>query len=147
MSGFSLMELMVVVAIIGILAAFSVPNYYRYLAKAKQTEVALNLASLHTAQQLYFLEHNCYSTDLVALGWEPSGRKSNLSHYSYGFKGKEGAHYFKGASNIECDKFPETHANQNSFVACAAADLQGKGVLDIWTIDESKKVSHVSNGL
>ena len=50
--GFTLIELMIVVAIVAFLAAISIPNYFRYLAKAQQTEVALNLAALHAAQQI-----------------------------------------------------------------------------------------------
>ena len=144
---FSLMELMIVIAIIGILAAFSIPSYHRYLAKAKQTEVALNLASLHAAQQLYFLEHSTYSNDLSALGWEPSGHKNNMTQYSYGFQGQKNNNYFVGAGKIESNSFPTTHANKDSFIACAIGDLQGKGKLDIWTIDESKTIKHISDGL
>lgn len=146
-NAFSLMELMIVIAIVGILAAFSIPSYNRYLAKAKQTEVSLNLASLHAAQQLYFLEHNTYTNDLSVLAWEPSGHKNNMSHYSYGFQGKKNNNYFVGTSQIEANAFPATHAHKDSFIACAIADLQGKGKLDIWTIDESKKITHVADGL
>ena len=53
---FSLIELMIVVAIIIFLAVISVPQYFKYQAKARQAEVAVNLASLHTAMQSYFIE-------------------------------------------------------------------------------------------
>ncbi len=47
-SGFTLIELMIVVAIIGILAAIAIPNFIRFQARARQSEVNVNLKSLFT---------------------------------------------------------------------------------------------------
>ncbi|WP_224241526.1 prepilin-type N-terminal cleavage/methylation domain-containing protein [Hyalangium gracile] len=47
-SGFTLIELMIVVAIIGILAAIAIPNFVRFQARARQSEVNTNLKSLFT---------------------------------------------------------------------------------------------------
>lgn len=46
--GFTLIELMIVVAIIGILAAIAIPNFIRFQARARQSEVTTNLKSLFT---------------------------------------------------------------------------------------------------
>jgi type IV pilus assembly protein PilA len=46
--GFTLIELMIVVAIIGILAAIAIPNFIRFQARARQSEVNTNLKSLFT---------------------------------------------------------------------------------------------------
>ncbi|HEX8701756.1 MAG TPA: prepilin-type N-terminal cleavage/methylation domain-containing protein [Myxococcaceae bacterium] len=46
--GFTLIELMIVVAIIGILAAIAIPNFIRFQARARQSEVSTNLKSLFT---------------------------------------------------------------------------------------------------
>ncbi|WP_224368856.1 prepilin-type N-terminal cleavage/methylation domain-containing protein [Hyalangium versicolor] len=46
--GFTLIELMIVVAIIGILAAIAIPNFVRFQARARQSEVTTNLKSLFT---------------------------------------------------------------------------------------------------
>ena len=50
--GFTLIELMIVVAIIGILAAVALPAYQQYTAKAKFSEVVLATAALKTAVEL-----------------------------------------------------------------------------------------------
>ena len=55
--GFSLMEVMIVVVIIGILAALAYPNLEKYLKRARQTEAKTNLSAIYTAQKIYLTLH------------------------------------------------------------------------------------------
>jgi type IV pilus assembly protein PilA len=58
--GFTLIELMIVVAIIGILAAIAIPNFLRFQLKAKSSEGKTNLAAIRTAEESYYSEFGVY---------------------------------------------------------------------------------------
>jgi prepilin-type N-terminal cleavage/methylation domain-containing protein len=58
--GFSLIELMIVVVIIGILAAISVVGYRKYIARARMSEASAMLAEFSAKEQLFFLENGQY---------------------------------------------------------------------------------------
>jgi prepilin-type N-terminal cleavage/methylation domain-containing protein len=58
--GMSLVELMIVVVIIGILAAISVVGYRKYIARARMSEATAMLAEFAAKEQLYFLDNGQY---------------------------------------------------------------------------------------
>jgi prepilin-type N-terminal cleavage/methylation domain-containing protein len=65
--GFTLIELFIVVVIIGIMAAMSVPSFQRAIEQSKLDIAAANLRTIWTAERLYWLENQSYTTDLTAL--------------------------------------------------------------------------------
>ncbi len=71
LKGFTLIELMIVVAIIGILAAIAIPNFIKFQARSKQGEAKTNLKSLFTAQKTYFAEKDTYSSLMGTIGFSP----------------------------------------------------------------------------
>ncbi len=80
-AGFTLVELMIVVAIIGILATIAIPNYQSFQARARGSEVKLNLKALADATVAYYLATGTNTTSLRAVGWEPVGSP----RYIYGW--------------------------------------------------------------
>lgn len=61
-SGFTLMELMIVVAIVGILAAIAYPSYQKQLQKGRRADAQQYLMSIAQANQRYFLDNRSYET-------------------------------------------------------------------------------------
>ena len=99
--GFTLIELMIVVAVVGILAALAIPNFLRFQAKSKQTEAQVNLRSIYASQNTYFAEHDTYTAAITNLEWEPEG----TARYQYTIMDNaDTAHYTAQASgNIDND--------------------------------------------
>ena len=66
-TGFTLIEILVVVLIIGILAALAVPQYQKAVIKSRATEAMTMLKAIGEAQEVYYLAHGHYTTDLTEL--------------------------------------------------------------------------------
>ncbi len=74
-NGFTLIELMVVVIIVGILASVAVPIYRANIKKAMASEGAALLGAVLTAQRIYYAENNAYTSTKSALGVDTAGNK------------------------------------------------------------------------
>ncbi len=152
--GFTLIELMIVVAIIAFLAMITVPSYTRFLAKAKRAEAYMNLNAIYAAQKAYWMEHGTYSDVLSGeggIGWKPEGYRGGGSgerfYYTYGTSnGAEGSHYFTGKLQAP-SSYLQGHAGKDSFLIVAAADIDGDGAYDIMTVDHFNTITIVSDDL
>mgnify|MGYP003323804426 FL=1 len=109
--GFSLMEVMIVVVIIGILAALAYPNLEKYLKRARQTEAKTNLSAIYTAQKIYFSLHQSYVDDINEL--DLSLAQGDLYTFTM-------------------------EASTSTFKAQAEGNLDDDDALYIWTIDQNK---------
>ena len=112
--GFSLMEVIIVVVIIGIFAALSYPNLEKYLKRARQTEAKTNLSAIYTAQKIYFSLHQSYADDINEI---------DLS-----------------LAQGDLYTFTIQEASTSTFKAQVEGNIDDDDALDIWTIDQDKNL-------
>jgi len=81
-SGFTLVELVVVIIIIGILAALGMTQYAKVVEKGRTAEAKSILGALRTAQQARYMEYGSYTT-LTNLPVDAPGACTTTHYYSY----------------------------------------------------------------
>jgi len=143
--GFTLIELMIVIAIIGILSAIAIPNFNRFQARSKQSEVKTNLKALYVAAKSYFAEHDSFDAGLNSLGFTPeSGFRYS---YSYASSATGATTYYTGASQVagQISNCPGSTVSTSSFTAVACANIDTDNTADIWQIDDSSLLSNTTN--
>jgi len=153
--GFTLIELMIVVAIVAFLSMVSIPSFLRFLAKAKRAEAYMNLGSIYVAQKSHWAEKGKYTTILNGpdgIGWKPEGYsgggENEKFNYTYGFaQGQEGKNYFTGKLKAPSSELKGTKADKDSFVAAAAADIDSDGSTDVITVNELNDIKIVQDDL
>lgn len=84
--GFTLVELLVVIIIIGILSAISIPSFISQSSKARATEAKSNLAALNRAQQAFYLENNEFVDNVSQIGNLGIGIPPETANYSITFE-------------------------------------------------------------
>lgn len=113
--GFTLIELMFVVAIIGMLATMSVNEYNTAVMFAKRTEAIAGLSALWTAQQTFYAETGAYASSFQQLEFEVAGGKvlSPTSYkggrYTYQLSQPWGAtsYYCIATAQLDADPYPD----------------------------------------
>ena len=161
--GFTLIELMIVVAIIGILAAIAIPNFIKFQARSKQSEAKANLKAIFTAQKAFFQEKDRFSSQTGEVGFEPERN----NRYAY-FLSNTGNIEDRAASTIAqattytgvgVDTFKygtalaQTYADTvctqvagvsgtpaTSFIASAIGNIDADATKDEWSISSNSRV-------
>lgn len=120
--GFTLIELMIVVVIVGILAALAVPRFMRAATKSKQSEAREILKQVYTMERAYFIEHETYILNGVT-----ASSANPLAYLILAIEIMPSARY----------TYTITMPSATQFSCVATADLDDDPVIDTWTIDQT----------
>ena len=131
-SAFTLLELMLVVAVLGIIAAIAIPNYVRFQLRSKVAEVKVNLAAIRTAEETYFSEFGSYvACSASPSSWSSGGAAKQKTDWvaagtpaGFSITGwkPEGAVFFQY----------QVLANVSNFTAEGRSDLDGDSDVNAW---------------
>ena len=169
--GFSLVELMVAVGIIGIMSSFAVPKYQKFRVNAAQSEAQATLSSVYTLQQLYYTENDHYGNfHYKRTGGPGNPHEVDSRGDDIGFKPPKSARYLYTGERYDGEANPATiNADAVSFKVTADAekalgscvgkdtdkvvkDAQGNDVtikvgdVDKWCINENKVLENTHAG-
>ena len=117
-NGFTLVELMITVAILAVLAAVAIPAYSNYINRAKQADAIIGLKAAQMAQEQFFSENNAYSGTIDILPGFSDGTVDDS--------------FVKGEYTLSASATTEP-----AFVIAATWVDSSKGIDDRWTINQS----------
>ncbi len=118
-AGFTLIELMIVVAIIGVLAAIAIPRYQNNAMKARQAEAASLMAAVYTNELVYKGETGAFGNSEQAIGMQTTGQRL------YG-------------------PVVFTNVTADTFTATITANLDDDAILDTWELTEASSTPTIT---
>jgi type IV pilus assembly protein PilA len=152
--GFTLIELMIVVAIIGILAAIAIPNFLQYQARARQSEARTNLGGVFVSETAFLGENGRYGS-FQEVGFTLASSTNRFTYRSPAALGTAGSTSAQGVDMFQT-QLPTVVAqaentvvasnaaiaaggNAASFTATATGNIDADAILDQWHVNDIKQ--------
>lgn len=162
--GFTLIELMIVMAITSILASFAVPQFMNFRGKAERAEAKASLGAIFRAEKTLVGEINSYTDSLVKLQWEPEGAPRYIVGFTSdavpsssgindsaelgavrGFSTKNMIGAF-GLPLVEGD-LPVAVVSKEAFTIGAAGNIDGDADLDQWVLNDANEMLEINSDI
>lgn len=118
-TGFTLIELMIAVAIVGVLASIAIPSYQNHVLRAGRTEAISALSQIASLQERYRLDHNAYATGLDQLnlpGMTVNG--TGASAWATTENGRYTIHFWPAATATTFTLEARAYGSQTRDTAC-----------------------------
>jgi type IV pilus assembly protein PilA len=163
--GFTLIEMMITVAIVGLLAALAIPMYNRYQAKTRQSEAKINLAHVYASEKSFYAEYSAYISAFEALHFTPEGNKryytvgwsADMSAKVTGYGGSYGVPRYDSFNTASAFGCPPSEAlpllpapvvaDAQAFLVGAAGEVRVGMGCDVWSIDDQKNLLNSRPGI
>lgn len=124
---FNLQEMLIVLAIIGILLLIALPNLMPLISKAKSVEAQTQLKAIYNAEKQYYFMYSKYSPDLAEIDFEaPKTVKEN------------------GSANYTYEIIQATN-NELKVRATAITDFNGDGIFNVWEVDHNGNPKQITS--
>ena len=139
--GFTLIELMIVVAIIGILASIAVPNFMKFQARARQSEAKTNLKAVFGLAKAYWGEAGTFKCGTC--GWQTDKNLYNyyMSAVATVTNGSKGC----AAGTPTADQTDGTGGTPGGFTVSAAGNIDSDATCDSWSINDNNDLENGVN--
>jgi type IV pilus assembly protein PilE len=123
-SGFTLIELMIVVVIVGILASIALPAYQDFVRKGRRADALAKLLDLQLTQEKYRANNPSYAKNLSELGLSATNVNSNYYVLTNPFP-------IAATNSYTLTMVPQTYGNQNNDkqygVECTSLSIDQNG--------------------